>query len=336
MNNDKIVMAHGGGGVKMHQLLNEHIISKLSNEKLNPLADSAILEVDSKRLCMTTDGFVVQPLEFPGGDIGRLAVCGTVNDLAVMGAKPVALSLSLIIEQGLEIETLERITDSIAKTAEEADVVIATGDTKVVERARGDGITITTSGIGELAEDVQLGLDRIQAGDVIIFSGNIAEHGLAIMSAREGLSFKTTIESDAAPLNGLTSELVGNCSELRFMRDPTRSGLSGVLSDITEATGNTVHINEVDIPITQACRHTAELLGLDPLTIANEGKCVIIVSEAQAEKALQVCRDNPLGAEAAIIGQVVEKAPAIIEMKTRAGGTRLVQRPFGEELPRIC
>ncbi len=329
-------MAHGGGGVKMHELITKHILAKLGNNNLNKLDDSATIDVDKGRICFTTDGFVVQPLEFPGGDIGKLAVCGTVNDLAVMGARPIALSLSLIIEEGLEISVLDRITDSIAQTAKKANVEIVTGDTKVIERTRGDGLMITTSGIGILDNNIQLGLGKIEQDDVIIFSGNIAEHGLAIMSAREGLAFKTTIESDAAPLNLLTNDILASGCNVKFMRDPTRSGLAGVLADITESTGLTVEIKESAIPLTPACRHTAELLGLDPMTIANEGKCVIATSAQDAEKVLAICKNNELGKNAAIIGKVIDKKPALIELKTRAGGKRLIQRPYGEELPRIC
>lgn len=336
MADDKIVMAHGGGGVKMHDLIDKHILSKVSNSTLDSLTDSAIVNVDSSRICFTTDGFVVQPLEFPGGDIGKLAVCGTVNDLAVMGATPIALSLSLVIEEGFDLKALDRIMASIAKTAGQANVKIVTGDTKVVERARGDGLTITTSGVGVLPDNINLSINAIEPSDAIIFSGHVAEHGLAIMSAREGLAFKTTIQSDAAPLNLLTKDLMESGCNIKFMRDPTRSGLSGVLADITENSKLTVEINESDIPITPACRHTAELLGLDPLTIANEGKVVIVVSDQDADKALQICKKNELGQNASIIGRVIDKAPAIIEMITRTGGKRLVQRPFGEELPRIC
>lgn len=336
MRDDKIVMAHGGGGVKMHEFITGVVLKRLGNDRLDKLADSAVLDVDKGRLCFTTDGFVVQPLEFPGGDIGRLAVCGTVNDLAVMGAVPIGLSLSLIIEEGLSFDVLERVVDSIAATCEQASVKIVTGDTKVIQHSRGDGLMVTTSGVGVLRDNIDIGVDKVAAGDKIIFTGNIAEHGLAIMSVREGLAFKTTIESDAAPLNILMNDIFNAGGEVKFMRDPTRSGLAGVLADIVDGTGLTVEINEADVPITAACRHTAELLGLDPLTVANEGKCVIVVGEDKAEKVLGICRENELGKNAAIIGSVVDKKPGLIEMKTRAGGKRVVQRPYGEELPRIC
>ena len=333
---ERIVLAHGGGGELTKSLLEEHILPRLGNDILNRLDDSAVLEMDGGRVCMTTDAFVVQPLEFPGGDIGRLAVCGTVNDIAVMGAVPKALSLALIIEEGLELGTLDRIMASIAEAAGEAGVKIVTGDTKVVERGRGDGMTIVTTGIGVLPDDVKLGTERIEAGDVIIINGRIAEHGLAIMSVREGLDFDTELVSDVAPLNGLTADLCGLGAKMRFLRDPTRGGLAALLADISEDTGLSVEIEEDAIPISRVARHTAEMLGLDPLTVANEGKCVLVVSEKDGGKVLETCRRHPLGKEAAVIGRIVDRKPPLVELVTRIGGRRIVQRPYGEELPRIC
>jgi len=333
---EQIVMAHGGGGESTRRLLAEHVFPKLRNELLDPLTDSAVLNVPPGRICLTTDAFVVQPLEFPGGDIGTLAVCGTVNDLAVMGATPKALSLALIIEQGLPLTTLDRIVDSIAAAARQAGVVIATGDTKVVEHGRGDGMTITTAGIGIMRDDVQIAADRIQPGDVVIVTGRIAEHGLAVMSAREHLAFDSELTSDVAPLGGLIERLCSDGGDIKFMRDPTRSGLAGVLADLAETTGLTIEIDEDVIPISPTAWHAAELLGIDPLTVANEGKCVVVVSAEDAERALAACRRHPLGKRAAIIGRVFHRDPALVELITRAGGRRIIQRPYGEELPRIC
>ncbi|MFW5864286.1 MAG: hydrogenase expression/formation protein HypE [bacterium] len=332
----RIIMAHGGGGELTKKLLAEHIIPKLQNPLLNPLDDSAILELDSTRLCMTTDGFVVQPLEFPGGDIGHLAVCGTVNDLAVMGARPKALSLSLVIEEGLPFSMLDRMIDSIAKTAREAGVVICTGDTKVVERGRGDGLTITTTGIGEMREDAALDTARIEEGDAILISGNIAEHGLAIMSVREGLAFKTSLQSDAAVLNGLVDAVLDSGADVVFLRDPTRGGLAGVLVDLVEDRGMSLEVEEDEIPISTVCRHASEMLGLDPLSVANEGKIVAVVKAADADRALKAMRAHPLGKDAALIGRFIEAEPPLCELVTRAGGRRIIQRPYGEDLPRIC
>jgi hydrogenase expression/formation protein HypE len=334
---NRILLAHGGGGELTRQLLAERIVPKLSNALLAPLTDSALLDLPSGRICLTTDAYVVQPVEFPGGDIGRLAVCGTVNDLAVCGARPHALSLALVLEEGLELALLDRVIDSIAAAAKEAGVVVATGDTKVVERQRGDGLTITTAGVGPLREGVQLGMERVRAGDVILVTGRIAEHGLAVMSAREGLKFSTAIRSDVAPLVSLIeSMLAAGGAGVKFLRDPTRGGLACVLADLAEGAKLAVEVEESAVPISAAVLHTAEMLGLDPLTIANEGKCVAVVASDAADAVLAACRSHPLGACAAIIGRLVESPVPLVELITRIGGRRIVQRPYGEELPRIC
>jgi len=333
---DQIIMAHGGGGELTRRLLNERIVPKLGNEFLNPLSDSAVLPRPGGKICMTTDAFVVTPLEFPGGDIGRLAVCGTVNDLAVAGANPLGLSLALVIEEGLSLELLDRMIDSIAAAAREAGVDIVTGDTKVIERQSGDGLIITTAGVGELRDGVNLDPARIGAGDVIIVNGGIAEHGLAVMSAREGLAFDTDLLSDAAPLNGLIGELLDTGADVKFLRDPTRGGLSGVLVDLTEDTKLSVEVDESLIPLTTVARNTADMLGLDPMTIANEGKVVIVVPQSDADKILTTARKHKLGKTAAVIGKFVDAKPPLVELITRAGGRRMINRPYGEELPRIC
>jgi hydrogenase expression/formation protein HypE len=303
---------------------------------LDPLTDSAVLDMPGGKLCMTTDAFVVQPLEFAGGNIGDLAVCGTVNDLAVMGAEPRALSLAMIIEEGLELSVLDRIVDSIAAAAERAGVVVATGDTKVIERGRGDGMMITTAGVGMLREDVNIDVSRVTAGDVIIINGNIADHGLAVMARREGLAFDTQLASDVAPLNGLIADILATGADVKFMRDPTRSGPAGLLADLAAATQLSIEIDEAAIPISAATRHAAELLGIDPLTVANEGKCVMVVAPADAERVLAACHAHPLGRAAMLIGRVVDTQPALVELVTHMGGRRIIQRPYGEELPRIC
>ncbi|MBN2375316.1 MAG: hydrogenase expression/formation protein HypE [Sedimentisphaerales bacterium] len=337
MKQNKIVMAHGGGGELTRQLLAERIIPRLSNELLNPLMDSAVFDVEPGRLCMTTDGFVVDPLEFPGGDIGRLAVCGTVNDLAVMAADPKVLSLALVLEEGLEIELLDRVIGSIAEAARQAGVVIGTGDTKVVEgRGSGGGMTITTAGVGRLKDGMRLDPGRIVAGDVIIVTGNIAEHGLAVMSARDGLAFETKLLSDVAPLNGLVNRICESGADIKFMRDPTRSGVAGVMADLVEDVGLSIELEEDALPVSAIARHTAELLGLDVLTVANEGKIVVVVSQADADKVVAACRADELGRDGAIIGRFTDAQPGLVELITTAGGRRLVQRPYGEDLPRIC
>jgi len=333
---DRIILAHGGGGELTNRLLRERIVPKLANPLLDPLNDSAVLERPGARVCMTTDAYVVQPIEFLGGDIGRLAVCGTVNDLAVMGARPLALSLALILEEGLPMSGLDRIMDSIAAAAAEANVPVATGDTKTVERREGDGVMIATAGIGEMREGARMDASRIEPGDVVLINGCIADHGLAVMSAREHLAFETELRTDAAPLNGLIAVVLDTGADVKFMRDPTRGGVAGVLTDLTEATGLTVEVDEAAIPISRTALHTAEMLGLDPLSVANEGKVVMAVSANDAERVLAACRGQKYGKDAAVIGRFTDVAPPLAELITRAGGRRIVTRPYGEELPRIC
>lgn len=333
---DTILLAHGGGGELTHRLLKETILPKLSNPTLDPLLDSAILENPGGRICMTTDSYVVQPLQFPGGDIGKLAVCGTVNDLSVMGAEPLGLSLGMIIEEGTTLSMLSAIVDSIAAASREAGVPIVTGDTKVVERRGGDGLMINTAGVGLLRDGAELGPDKLAAGDALIVNGPIAEHGLAVMSAREDLAFKTNIESDVAPLNGLIKDILASGARIKFIRDMTRAGLAGVLADICDTAGFSVEVNENDIPITRACRHIAEMLGLDPLTVANEGKILIAVAAEDTDKVIAACHNHKYGKDAAVIGTLTDAKPPLAELLTRNGGRRIVQRPYGEELPRIC
>ncbi len=332
---ERIVLAHGGGGELTRRLIHDRFLPHLANPLLNPLTDSATFSV-SGRVAFTTDAFVVQPLVFPGGDIGRLAVCGTVNDLAVAGAVPKVLSLALVIEEGLEVALLDRLMRSIAEAAAEAGVVIATGDTKVIERRGGDGLIVTTAGIGEMREGVRLGADRLAAGDAVIVNGGIAEHGLAIMSVREGLGFDTELVSDVAPLGGLIEVMFASGTDIKFLRDPTRGGLAGVLADLVEDSRLTIEVDEQSVPISPVARHTAELLGLDPLTVANEGKVVAVVAGEDADRLLRACRSHPLGRRAAVVGRVVRRDPPLVELLTAAGGRRIVQRPYGEELPRIC
>ncbi|MBI4582118.1 MAG: hydrogenase expression/formation protein HypE [Planctomycetes bacterium] len=336
VSDDQIVLAHGGGGELTRQLVARHFLPKLANGLLDPLTDSAVLEVAAGRLALTTDSYVVQPIRFPGGDIGRLAVCGTVNDLAVSGARPIALTLAVVMEEGLTIGVLDEIVASIAAAAAEADVVVATGDTKVIEHRRGDGLMITTAGIGEVRPDARLDARRIATGDVLVISGRIAEHGLAVMSAREGLAFQTELVSDVAPLSSLVAAMFDSGADLKFLRDPTRGGLAGVSADLVEDTKLTLELEESAIPISRVARHTAELLGIDPLVVANEGKVLTVVPAGDADRLLAAMRSHPLGAHAAAIGRLVPSQPPLVELITRVGGRRIVQRPYGEELPRIC
>jgi hydrogenase expression/formation protein HypE len=331
-----VVLAHGGGGELMGQLIRKHLVPALDNETLRRLEDGAVLGWPGGEVVLTTDSYVVTPLEFPGGDIGRLAVAGTVNDLAVMGADPVALSLGLILEEGLELEVLDRVMASVARTAAEAGVRVVTGDTKVIERRGGDGMFINTTGVGRLREGLRLEAASVRPGDAILVNGNLAEHGLAVMSVRGGIEFESDLRSDAAPLNGLIAGLLESGAAVRFMRDATRGGVAGVLCDISEASGCSVDVEEATLPISATARHAAEMLGLDPLTVANEGKVVCVVAAEDVDEALWAMRSHPLGKRAACIGRVTEVQPRLVELVTRSGGRRVVQRPYGEELPRIC
>ena len=341
LGHDRIVIAHGGGGELMGRLIREHLLPPLRNERLAALTDSAVLPWPDGELVFTTDSYVVTPLEFPGGDIGRLAVAGTVNDLAVMGAEPVALSLGLILEEGLPLAVLDRIVASIAGAAREAGVEVVTGDTKVIERGAGTadssrGLFINTAGVGRMRRGVQLGLRRVAVGDAILVNGPIAEHGLAVMSVRSGIEFESTLRSDVAPLNGLIRDILATGADVKFLRDATRGGIAGVLADICEASQRSVEIVEAQVPLSTTARHAAEMLGLDPLTVANEGKCIMVVAAGDAERVLAACRGNPWGRGAAAIGRSTDAAPPLVELITRVGGRRVVQRPYGEELPRIC
>ncbi|MBI9018580.1 MAG: hydrogenase expression/formation protein HypE [Phycisphaerae bacterium] len=334
-NNDKITMGHGGGGQLTSELLNSTIFVKLANEHLDKADDGAVLDCPFGQLCFTTDSYVIDPIFFPGGDIGKLAVCGTVNDLAVMGAIPRWLSLSLIISEGLSFTSLNRIIDSIAAATKEANVQIVTGDTKVIESYNSkEEIYINTAGIGFFVHEKKPDIKAIVPGDKIIINGPIADHGIAIMCVRESLGFETKIKSDAGALNSLVKEVMDAELDIRFMRDATRGGLAMLLVDIAEATNLGIEINENAIPINASTRHAAELLGLDPLTTANEGKCVFVVSAEDADRTLEICRSHPLGQKSKIIGTVTGNNK--VEMITDIGGRRIITRPLGKELPRIC
>jgi hydrogenase expression/formation protein HypE len=334
---EQIVLAHGGGGALTDALVREHFLNALGNETLDALTDGAVLAPCDDELVLTTDSFVVHPLEFPGGDIGRLAVCGTVNDVAMMGADPIALTLGVILEEGLAIAVLDRIVASIADSAREAGVPVVTGDTKVVERrSAAPGLLVNTTGLGRRRRGVRLKTARIEPGDAILINGSIAEHGLAVMSKREGLEFASGVRSDVAPLAGLVRTLLDSGADVKFLRDPTRGGMAGVLADISRDTGHSIEIDERAVPITAPTRHAAELLGLDPITVANEGKVLAVVAGPDADAALGAWRSHPLGTAAAVIGRITEARPALVELLTDAGGRRVIQKPYGEDLPRIC
>lgn len=313
----------------------DRIVEKLGGAQ-GPLQDSATLPVGAGRIAFTTDSYVVSPLFFPGGDIGRLAVCGTVNDLAMSGARPVWLSLSFIIEEGLPLETFERILDSIAAAAREARVTIVTGDTKVVERGKADGIFINTSGIGVVPPGLEVSSASARPGDVVLVNGTIGDHGLAIMSRREGIDFGSDLKSDMAPLSNLTEPLLAAVKSVRAMRDATRGGLAAILNEIAADSRVCIRLEESAIPISEAVNKGCELMGYDPLHIANEGKFVAVVAKKDAEKALSIMKAHPLGAGAARIGEVAAEPPGMVILKTVFGGERVIDLPYGDMLPRIC
>ena len=334
----KIMLAHGGGGRLTSNLIAETILPKFKNDILDRLSDSAEIDLSSPAICFTTDSFVVKPLFFNGGDIGKLAVCGTVNDLAVAGAKPAALSLSLIIEEGFAFDDLERILQSAADTAAKAGVAIVTGDTKVVETGAADGIFINTAGVGTRIEGVELSVTKIAPGDKVIINGNIGDHGMTIISQREGIKFDSPLKSDCACLAGITGDILQSTTGVKFMRDPTRGGVAATLNEVATATGHSVEIEQTALPIDPVARVAAEMLGFDLLDIANEGKVVVVATADSAQAVLEACQSHPLGKDAAVIGQVVDsqETSGIVELITEIGGRRVVQMPYGRELPRIC
>ena len=333
----RVLLGHGSGGQLSAALMRDVIAPALAAAAPGgPLNDAAVVEVAGGRLAFTTDSFVVSPLEFPGGDIGELAVNGTVNDLAMMGAQPLALSLAYVIEEGLPIEDLRRVTESVARAAIRAGVRIVTGDTKVVGRGAADGLFVNTAGIGLVASGVTVGADRAAAGDAVILSGPIGLHGIAIMSVREGLDFEVEIASDTQPLNELVAAIVATCPDVRVLRDPTRGGLASALNEIAAASGVGIELREETIPIPGPVRAACEMLGLDPLHVANEGKLLAIVPAASARAVLAAMRAVPEGAEAVEIGRVVADHPAMVTMRTIVGSQRIVDMLVGEQLPRIC
>jgi hydrogenase expression/formation protein HypE len=331
-----IVMGHGAGGKMMSDLIRHLFAPEFKNDLLAQMADAASIELGGSRLAFTTDSFVVSPLFFPGGDIGELAVNGTVNDLAMTGAKALYLSAGFILEEGLPMETLGRIAASMARAAKDAGVQVAAGDTKVVNKGHGDGVFINTSGIGVIPDGVRIGPELAREGDVVIVSGTMGDHGIAVMSVREGLRFKSEIMSDTAPLSGLVEAMLDRTADIHCLRDATRGGLAAVLNELAQASHCGIEFDETKVPVRAPVSAACEMLGLDPLFVANEGKLVAIVQETAAEPCLEVMRNHPRGKEAAIIGRVVREHPEMVVARTSIGGTRVVDLPAGELLPRIC
>lgn len=332
-----VLLAHGGGGSLSQMLIENMFASTFSNPLLDPLHDGAVLDLPPGRVAISTDSFVVNPLFFPGGDIGALAVHGTVNDVAMCGAKPIAITVGMVIEEGLPMEDLWRIVSSIKEAADEAGVDVATGDTKVVDRGKGDGIFINTTGIGVLQEGADIRPERAQAGDVVIVSGTIADHGIAIMSVREGLEFETALESDTASLNTLVDAILAAGGDaVHVLRDPTRGGVASATNEIAQSSGLGIRLHEADLPMDPQVKAACEILGFDPLYVANEGKLIAIVSSSAADDVLAAMRSHPKGSNAAAIGEVVDDHHRRVFLRSSIGGNRVVDMISGEQLPRIC
>jgi len=354
-----IRLSHGAGGRMMADLIRQVFAAALDNPYLRQMADASVLDLASiahraspiadrspegdwrlairdMRLAISTDSFVVRPLFFPGGDIGSLAVHGTVNDVAMSGARPLWLTAGFILEEGLELAVLERVVHSMAEAARAAGVLVVAGDTKVVERGHGDGVYINTTGIGLLPDGVEIGPERARPGDVVLLSGSVGDHGIAVLSQREGLGFETDLRSDSAPLNGLVEALLAAAPHTHCLRDPTRGGLAAALNELAAASGVGIEIEERAVPVRPAVAAVCEMLGFDPLTVANEGKLVAFVPTEEVEAALAALRAHPLGREAARIGEVTEEHAGLVLARTGIGGRRVVDMPLGELLPRIC
>lgn len=336
MTNDHILLDHGSGGKMSHRLVADLMLPAFDNPALRMLHDGAVLEINGQRIAFSTDTFVVDPVFFPGGSIGDLAVNGTVNDLAMCGAVPRHLSVGLILEEGFPIADLKKILHDMRTAAEKAGVAIATGDTKVVPKGAVDKIFINTSGIGQIPEGVNISGSSARPGDKIIVSGSIADHGMTVLTQREGMSFEFPVKSDTAPLNHMVARMLGICPGIHVLRDPTRGGVGTALNEIAAASGVGVRIFEEKIPVKKEIAGICELLGFDPLYVANEGKLIAFAAPDHAEKALRAIQEDPLGTDARIIGEAVQDHPGSVVMQTRIGGTRIVDMLAGEQLPRIC
>ena len=336
LRDDVVTLAHGSGGKATRALVEAVFVEALHNALLAPLADSAVLEAQAGRVAFTTDSYVVKPLFFPGGDIGELAVNGTVNDLAVAGARPLALAAGFVIEEGFAIADLRRIAGSMARAASRAGVPVAAGDTKVVERGKADGLYVTTSGVGVLSADVALGAERVRPGDRVLVSGTIGDHGTAVMIARGELELEVELVSDTAPVHELAQSLLELGDGLRWMRDPTRGGLATALNELAEQAGVAVVLEESALPIRAAVVGTCEILGIDPVYVASEGRLIAVVAEDAADTALGLLRAHPIGSDAAVVGELRAEPEGLVLMDTAFGGSRIVDMLVGDPLPRIC
>ncbi|MFQ5630994.1 MAG: hydrogenase expression/formation protein HypE [bacterium] len=334
---DTIQLSHGSGGRMMNDLIGKLFLWAFDNPLLNKLDDQAVFEMSGQRFAFSTDSFVVDPLFFPGGNIGELAVNGTVNDVCMSGARPLFLSAGFIIEEGFSMLKLQKIVESMRDAAKEAGVLIVTGDTKVVNKGKGDKVFINTSGVGLVEHDFEISSGNLQPGDMILLSGSIADHGMAILSQRENLSFDAPIASDTAALNSLVEEILKTGGgSVHALRDPTRGGLAATLSEFAEASKVTIRIKEASVPVNPSVAGACEILGFDPLYVANEGKLVAVIGSEKAQDVLETLKTHPLGTNAVIIGDVIDDMPGLVKMQTRIGGWRIVDMLVGEQLPRIC
>jgi hydrogenase expression/formation protein HypE len=336
MRADNILLAHGSGGTMMRELIEDVFMGRFDDPALLRMDDAASLDVPPGRIALSTDTYVVQPVFFPGGDIGRLAVCGTVNDIATSGATPLYLTVGFVLEEGFPVADLRRIVETMATSAAEAGVRIVTGDTKVVDRGHGDGVYINTAGVGVLAEGVDLSGAYCKPGDKVVLSGTLGDHGIAVISVREGLAFSTDIVTDAAPLNALVANVVAAAPNVRCFRDPTRGGLSSTLNELAMASGVAITVDEATVPVHDQVRGASEMLGYDVFQVANEGKMVAVVPADQADAALAAMKASPYGEDAAIVGEVAEGPAGKVYVKTTFGAKRIMDMLVGEQLPRIC
>jgi len=335
-NTETILLAHGGGGSFTRDLISRIILRHVNNPILARLDDSACLNIPEAELVFTTDSYVVSPIFFPGGDIGKLAACGTINDLAMQGAEPRYLSLGLILEEGLAVSDLDKIIRSLGDAVNEAGVAVVTGDTKVVERGKGSGIFINTAGIGVRRPETDAHISNAKPGDVVILSGTMGDHGIAVMSRREGLEFESNLTSDVAPLWDMVKAVLDAAPTIHCLRDPTRGGVAAACCDIAESSGVGIRLLETAMPVKSEVRGACDLLGFDPLNVANEGKAVIVCTREDSARALDILHDNPLGRDACIIGNIVSEHAGMVLLETGIGGERIVELPGGEDLPRIC
>ncbi len=331
-----VLLAHGGGGRLMHQLIGKMFLTAFRNPLLETQHDSTVMELTGKKLAFTTDSYVVRPLFFPGGDIGSMAVHGTVNDLAMAGARPLYLSSAFIIEEGLPMEMLWKVVCSMRDAAKRCGVQIVTGDTKVVDKGKGDGLFINTAGIGVIEHDQKIAPQNVQPGDAVLVSGDLGRHGMAIMAVREGLQFESAIESDSAPVHEIVLELLKAGIEIHCLRDLTRGGLASALNEIAEASRVRIEIVEKSVPVREDVHAACEMLGLDPLHVACEGRFVAFISAKDAERALKIMRDHAMSAGSAAIGRVAESSTPLVTLKSAIGASRILDMPSGEQLPRIC